>query len=251
MKRFRKPSPSMAVAVTSMVIALGGTSYAAHLITSADVQNNSLTGTDIRNNSVTGKDIRNRSLRAQDFAKGELPRGRAGLNGAPGNKGETGPQGPPGPKGDTGPQGAAGSGRWVLVDATGAIEAQSGGFTVSSGYVANPAGAVGNVYIDANEDLSDNGIVASIALQNQVDQNGDAVMNGRAAGADANPEFSGEISATRCAIPGVVGCAPPGTNNVEHFVVSPRLSDGQVTDSTNRKRFYVIITGDSTDFVTP
>ncbi|MBJ7331978.1 MAG: hypothetical protein JHC95_18925 [Solirubrobacteraceae bacterium] len=61
-----------------------------------------------------------------------------------------------GPAGPTGAQGPAGQRtRWVLVNAAGQIEAQSGGFTVQSGYVANPAGAAGNVYIDAGEDLSE------------------------------------------------------------------------------------------------
>lgn len=54
-----------------------------------------------------------------------------------------------------------------------------------------------------------------------------------------------------CGIAGVVACAPAGSNNRNHFVVSPRLSDGQVTTDVNRKRFYVTITGDSTDYVAP
>jgi hypothetical protein len=136
---------------------------------------------------------------------------------------------------------AASRPRWALVNAAGEIEAQSGGFTVKSAY-GPPAGAVGNVYIDAGEDLSNAGITATIALQNQVDQNGDGVTNGRAPGADANPEFSGEITATRCAIAGVVACAPTGTNTNTHLVVSPRLSDGQVTTAGDRKRFYVTVT---------
>ena len=133
--------------------------------------------------------------------------------------------------------------RWVLVNAAGQIEAQSGGFTVKSAYGADPPGAAGNVYIDSGDDLSNNAITATIALQNQVEQDtpGNANTNGRAPGPDQNAEFSGEITATRCAIAGVVACAPAGTNTNTHFVVSPRLSDGQVTDDTNRKRFYVIV----------
>ncbi len=79
--------------------------------------------------------------------------------------------------------------------------------------MGTPAGAFGNVYIDANEPLTNNGIVATIALQNSTDQGGPTnpdstppgapFVNGRAPGADANPEFSGEITATRCAITGV------------------------------------------------
>jgi len=132
--------------------------------------------------------------------------------------------------------------RFVLINAAGQIEQQSGGFTVKSAYEGNPPGAEANVYIDSGEDLTNNGISGIIALQNADDQNGDGVMNGRADGDDNNPEFSGEIAATRCAIPGVVTCAPPGTNTNTHFVVSPRLSNGERTNTTNRKRFYITIT---------
>lgn len=269
--RLRKPTPSMAVAMTALGVSLGGTSYAAVKITSKDVKNNSLTGVDIKN----------RSLASKDFKRGSLPAGADGGTGPQGARGEQGPTGPagakgepgapgaPGDKGGKGDKGDAGIGRWVLVNANGAIEAQSGGFEIRSAYNradnANPApaGAIANVYIDANEDLTDNGIVATVALQNQVEQGGDpALKNGLAAGADANPEFSGEITATRCAIAGVVACAPIGADTNEHFVVSPRNSDGSPTvaagsgptDTTTiegRKRFYVILTGDSTDFVAP
>lgn len=152
--------------------------------------------------------------------------------------------------GNSGENGRPGQERWVLIDANGQIEAQSGGFTVAAAYptLANTAAtgdnslrAAGNVYIDSGEDLSDNGIVTTIALQNQLDQNGDGVTNGRAALPDANPEFSGEISATVCGVAGVVACAPLGTNNTDHFVVSPRNSDGTVTQPNARKRFYVVI----------
>jgi hypothetical protein len=132
--------------------------------------------------------------------------------------------------------------------------AQSGGFSVTAAYpTLAPMGtdtaglrANGNVYIDAGENLANNGVLAVVALQNTVDQNGDAVTNGRAPGADANPEFSGEISAAMCQ-PGVVNCAPPGTGNTNHLVVSPRNSDGTVTADGTRKRFYVVVTGDSSE----
>ncbi len=244
--RLHRPSPSLAVSVVALVVAMGGTSYAAMTINSQDVENGSLTTKDVKDNSLRGVDVRNGSLRSKDFRDGDLPAG------------DTGPAGPAGPQGATGP---AGAGRWVLVNAAGEIEAQSGGFTLVAGYptLANtapdgsPSNALranGNVYINANEDLSDNAVVATIALQNTTDQNGDTVTSGRAPGADANPEFSGEIAASQC-MPGLVNCAPPGAANPNTFVVSPRMSDGSFTTDTNRKRFYVIITGDSTDFVAP
>ena len=233
----RRPSPSMAVAVMALVVASTGTSYATGLIGSADIRNNSVQSQDIKNRTIQGKDVKkgtigakqvkDGSLRARDFKAGQLP---------------------------SGPQGPAGVGRWALVDATGAIIAQSGGFSVTAAYPtlapmgADVAGlrANGTVYVNAGEDLSDNGILAVVALQNTVDQNGDTITNGRAPGEDANPEFSGEISAAMCQ-PGVVNCAPPGTGNANHRVVSPRNSDGSVTTDANRKRFYVVVTGDSSD----
>lgn len=233
----RRPSPSMAVAVMALVVASTGTSYATGLIGSADIRNNSVQSADIKDRTIKGRDIkndvigsnkiRNGSLKSRDFKAGQLP---------------------------SGPQGPAGVGRWALVDATGAIVAQSGGFSVTAAYPtlapmgADVAGlrANGNVYINAGENLANNGILAVVALQNTVDQNGDTITNGRAPGEDANPEFSGEISAAMCQ-PGVVNCAPPGTGNSNHLVVSPRNSDGSVTTDGTRKRFYVVVTGDSSD----
>lgn len=227
-----KVTPAVVIASLALVIvASGGTAYAATKIGSAEIRDNSVRSVDIKNDDVRGSDIKDGTLRSQDFAPGTLQRGPAGATGA------------------TGAEGPAGSSRWLLVDGAGVIVAQSGGFTVASAYDAAgaPAGAVGNVYINANEDLSNNGVTSTIALQNQVDQNNDTIVNGRSLNPDANPEFSGEITGTMCGIAGVVGCAPTGTNNRSHFVVSPRLSDGQVTTSTTRKRFYVTITGDSSD----
>ncbi len=136
-------------------------------------------------------------------------------------------------------------GLFVVINEAGAIESQSGGFRVVSAYGSNgaPAGAAGNVYIEAPEDLTDNGIAATLGLQNTTDVDGNGNVNGRFDAADANAEFSGEIVASRCMINGIVGCAPPGSNEPDTFVVSPRLSDGQVTTDANRKRFQVIITG--------
>jgi hypothetical protein len=233
----RRPSPSMAVSVMALVVASTGTSYATGLIGSDDIRNDSVQSRDIKDRTIKGRDIRNDvigsnkirngSLKARDFTAGQLPAGA---------------------------RGPAGVGRWALVDASGAIVAQSGGFAVTAAYpTLAPTGtdtaglrANGNVYIDAGENLTDNGVLAVVALQNTVDQNGDAVTNGRAPGPDANPEFSGEISAAMCQ-PGVVNCAPPGTGNTNHLVVSPRNSDGTVTADGTRKRFYVVVTGDSSE----
>ena len=160
----RRPSPSMAVSVMALVVASTGTSYAAGLIGSDDIRNNSIQSKDVKDRTLKGRDIkndvigsnkiRNGSLKARDFKEGQLPAGA---------------------------QGPAGVGRWALVDASGAIVAQSGGFSVTAAYPtlapmgADAAGlrANGNVYINAGENLSNNGVLAVVALQNTVDQNGD------------------------------------------------------------------------------
>jgi hypothetical protein len=119
--------------------------------------------------------------------------------------------------------------RWFLLDEKGAIVEQSGGFTVIDAYDTNQ-----NAYIDSGEELADNGLGATISIQNLVDVDG-------AEGAD--PNFQGEVSVSRCQIPNVVECAPAGSKNTKALVVSPRDSDGEPTTATTRKRVYVTVTG--------
>ena len=93
LRRFR-PSPAMVVASLALLVALGGTSYAA-------VQA-------LPRNSVTTVQVKDFSLLNRDFKRGQVPRGPAG------------PPGPAGPAGPTGPAGPAGGGaafKWALVRA--------------------------------------------------------------------------------------------------------------------------------------
>ncbi len=219
----KKPSPAILVSSAALLVALGGTSYAAAQINGNQIKNNTVSGAKIKNNSIKSNDIRNGSIKAKDIKDGVLPTGS----------------------------------RWALVNAAGQIEAQSGGFTVVAAYPTlpntlpapgdNSARANGNVYIDANEPLGNNAITATVVLQNTVDQNTDTIVNGRAMGDDSNPEFSGEISVSQCGTP-ITACAPPGTALNDVLVVSPRLSNGSFTTDQNRKRFYVVVSGDSRDF---
>lgn len=129
--RLSRPSPAMVVASVALVVALGGTSYAASQLSGADVKDGSLTGADVRNGSLTehdlkggtltGATIRDGSLQSKDFRAGQLPAGPrgetgdagpAGAAGPPGPRGDTGftgPTGRPGPQGPPGPQGIAGA----------------------------------------------------------------------------------------------------------------------------------------------
>ena len=73
----------------AFVAVIGGTAYAAALITGEDVKNNSLTGRDVRDNSLTKADLK----------------GTLGARGPRGPAGPTGPAGPPGSLG--GPAGGS------------------------------------------------------------------------------------------------------------------------------------------------
>ena len=152
---------------------------------------------------------------------------------------------------------ASAAGLWSEADGT--ISAQSGGFTVVAAYPTLPNTATapadnslranGNVYINAGEDLSDNGIVATIALQNTVDQNGDMITQDarpRPTPTRSSPVRSASAGATwarpRRHQPAPPTVRPAGAQNASSFAVSPRNSDGSVTADGTRKRFYVVIT---------
>jgi hypothetical protein len=69
-----RPTPSMGVAFVALMVALGGSSYAAAKLAKNSVQakhikNNSVTGAKIKNNSVTGADINEATL--QGMTSGE------------------------------------------------------------------------------------------------------------------------------------------------------------------------------------
>jgi len=98
----------MVVSVLALIVALGGTSYAAlslpknsvgskqikkNAVTNSDVKNSAITSAKVKNGSLTGSDVKDHSLTGQDLAAGSIPAGPQGA---------VGPQGPQGPKGDTG-----------------------------------------------------------------------------------------------------------------------------------------------------
>ena len=190
--RLRKPSPSMYVSIAALVVAMGGTSYAAVQISGSDIKNKSITSKDIKRNSLGSGVITNGSIARKDLKDNVLP---------------TIPE----PEAD----------RWVYVNPAGNIAAQSGGFTLVAGYPSlpntapanmpdNSLRANGNVYINANEELGDNAIIATLTLQNTVDVDGGG-MAGRTPGSDAkrsSPARSPSAAAPSRAAPGSAPTAP-------------------------------------------
>jgi hypothetical protein len=97
-----KPSPALVTSIVALVVAMGGTSYAA-----IKLPRNSVGSAQLRRNAVTSAKVRNGSLLRQDFKPGQLPRGPQGL------------QGPQGPQGPAGPAGANGATHVVFSDSAG------------------------------------------------------------------------------------------------------------------------------------
>lgn len=60
--RLSRPSPALVVAGLALFVAMGGTGYAATMIGSAQIKDNSIQSRDVRNDTLTGKDIREARL---------------------------------------------------------------------------------------------------------------------------------------------------------------------------------------------
>ncbi len=97
------------MSMTAVMIALGGTGYAAGLaknsVGSTQIKAKAVKNSDLGDSAVTSGKVKNGSLQAQDFALGQIPAGPAGQAGA---KGATGEKGATGDKGATGAQGPIG-----------------------------------------------------------------------------------------------------------------------------------------------
>jgi hypothetical protein len=106
MKRLRRPSPAMTVALVALFVAMSGAGYAAF-----NLPKNSVGSKQLKANAVRSSKVKDGSLLAGDFRAGQLPAGPAGERGPQGIQGDKGEPCPPsdasckGPKGDTGQRG--------------------------------------------------------------------------------------------------------------------------------------------------
>jgi hypothetical protein len=97
--KLRLPSPTLAIALLALFVALGGSGYAAvqlqkNSVGTKQLRKGAVKNSDLAANAVTGAKVKPRSLNAGDFRAGSLPQG---------------PQGPRGERGERGLQGAAGT----------------------------------------------------------------------------------------------------------------------------------------------
>jgi len=161
MRRFHvRLSPATVIACIALLVALGGTGYAASSLPSnsvgtAQLKNNAVTNSKIAGNAVTTTKVRNHSLLRVDFANGQIPVGPRGPVGPPGAPGAAGARGP------TGPAGAPGAGaatQWALVSGGGGIIAGSSGVSVQ-----HPS--TGNYYVVFSSAVTGKAILATQSLR--------------------------------------------------------------------------------------
>ena len=86
----------------ALIVALGGTSYAATMLPADSVGTSQL-----KASAVTSGKVKDGALLRKDFKAGQLPQGAAGAKGAVGATGATGAAGVVGAKGDKGDAGSA------------------------------------------------------------------------------------------------------------------------------------------------
>src|SRR4051812_50166262 len=107
--RRRLPAPGTVIAAIALLVALGGTAYAAGVLPS-----NSVGTAQLQANAVVSSKVKNHSLVAADFKPGQLPRGAAGPAGAAGGTGAPRGGGAGGARGGAGaptdPRGGRGPG---------------------------------------------------------------------------------------------------------------------------------------------
>jgi hypothetical protein len=122
-----RPAVGLVVSIIALIVALGGTSYAAFTlpnnsvgtkqlkksaVTGNKIAKNAIGGVKIANNAVTSAKVKDGTLLAADFKAGQLPGGA---------------QGPKGPKGDTGAKGAKGDpGATTVIQRQGALGSLAG-----------------------------------------------------------------------------------------------------------------------------
>jgi len=223
-----RPSPAFVIACIALFVSMGGVSYAVATgsIDSREIKDNTVRGKDLRANNITARELKRRSLDGTDI-KIE----RVGGNAVKEQVLEVEKLGkvPSAANADA----AANGVRWALVNEQGQIEQQTGGFTIVNCYSTNA-----NCYVNAGEDVRNNGIHAQIS----------------AANIDETPLLSGETGTAACGALSV-NCAPPGTEDNNVLVVAPRESDGTPPGEAaaavapgpgNAARFYVFVTGPST-----
>lgn len=223
---------SLGMKSLSSGVALAAVTVVAAALTAASLPgNNSVTSGDIRKGAVKKSDIARDAVGKSEIRRNAVGHAELRTGSVRGEEVDEATLGkvPTAAAADTVGGKTAGQldTRWALIAENGTIERQTGGFTIVNCYLANA-----NCYIDAGEDVTDNGLHAQIAVANT----------------DGSSILSGEAGVAPCGATSVA-CAPPGTEAATVLVVAPRDSAGVVPGGVtppapaDAARFYVFVTG--------
>ena len=232
-----RPSAAMVIACCALAASVGGTAYAEKAdkqVTSKDIKDGTIKGKDGKAEALSGKQIKEGTL-GQVPSAASADTASVADNAATADSADTATTADNATTADSAGDSDTVGGktaedldtRWLLINESGQIEAQSGGFGIVNCYQANA-----NCYIDASDDVTNNAITASVAVNN----------------VDGSPTFSGQIGVGACGLTSI-NCAPPNTETTDVLVVTPRDSAGAVPGGVtppapaDATRFYVEISG--------
>jgi hypothetical protein len=220
--RFSRPSPALVLAFVALFTALAGGAYAAKNVAKGSVatksiQKGAVTSAKVLDDTLTGKDITESSLGEVPLATKATTADSAASADKVGGKTAT--------QLDT---------RWALINESGMIEQQTGGFSLVNCYQTNA-----NCYLSIGEDARTSGLAANVSVNNS----------------DGSSILSGETGVAACGAT-TVNCAPPNTEANDVVVVAPRTRNatGDLTGTAptpgttppvpaDAARFYVFVTG--------
>ena len=72
MSRIKLPSPAMAISLLALLVALGGTGYAAVKINGKNIKPRTITGKKLKNKTLTGKKLKNNTLTGKQITESKL-----------------------------------------------------------------------------------------------------------------------------------------------------------------------------------
>jgi hypothetical protein len=201
----------MVVAVIALLVALGGSGYAAVALT---LPANVVGTAQLKSNAVISSKVKDHSLLKVDFANGQVPAGPRGAPGAPGPPGTAGARGPTGPAGPTGTSAT----KWALVGRDGQLVAGS-----STSIVITQTGA-GEYYVNFGTAVTGHAIAVTPAFRS-----GDLNFRGTLiAGICGNTGTSSPADTIAC----------PFNNNTSTVFVSATDADNQ---TQNNHPFYIVV----------
>jgi hypothetical protein len=220
----RRPSPALVVSCVALVVALGGTSYAAfslpkNSVGSEQLKSGAVTTSKIKNGAVPSSKIKNGAVTSSKIKNGAVTSSKINAAGLTVPHATTAANA--NALGGRPASAFAGAEQWALVQVDGTIDSQSGGISMT----AHSAG--GYYYLDFGRNVSGRAILVSLNGGNNATTfyyNGQVTV-APCGGADTDPVRT--------------HCYATGTNDSNHVFVETTDATGGPSD----RPFYIVIPG--------